>query len=176
MIQLAKESKMSILNSPETTEKILSLVSEGYYDKDIYKELKISNATFKKWKDEHTIEYKKAKAKSISIALKNAQNGLMKKLLGGVNKEETLNFQYDDDGNETLVSKQVKTKEFPPDTLAIMFTLKAGDPEKWNYAEFKRLQIDDAGSDALKELAMEAAKYSLSNYQKPPEVSDEIPQ
>ncbi|MQW21988.1 MULTISPECIES: bacteriophage terminase small subunit [unclassified Lactococcus] len=173
MIQLARESKLEILNSPETTEEILELVSEGYYDKDIYKELKISNATFKKWKDEHALDYKKAKAKSVGVALKSAENGLMKKLQGGVNREEIFNYNYDEDGNETLISKQVKTKEFPPDTLAVMFTLKAGNPEKWNYAEFKRLELDNQGNDELKDIALSLKQYRPENFQGG---GDEIPQ
>ncbi|MGL5895743.1 MAG: bacteriophage terminase small subunit [Lactococcus lactis] len=161
---MSKNSSVPILEQDKNSELIIEMVANGFYDKDIYKKLKVSNKTFQKWKTNHKEAYEKAKGERYHNLLGTAESGLVKKLTGFKQKEVIKNYKYDDDGNKILTSEIVKTKDIAPDTLAVMFALKAGDPEKWNYAEFKKLQLEEKSSDEIKDIVEQLSKYKL----KPP--------
>ncbi|MFK4936751.1 bacteriophage terminase small subunit [Lactococcus garvieae] len=162
---MAKKSVIPILEEPKNTEKILDLVANGFYDKDIYKKLKVSSKTFQKWKENHEEEYEKAKSHRYFNLLGTAESGLVKKLTGFKQKETIKTYKYTVEGEKILVGETVKTKDIAPDSLAIMFALKAGDPERWNYAEFKKLQLEEKSGNEIKDIIEQLNKYNL----KPPE-------
>ncbi len=161
---MSKKSVMPMLEDPKNTEKILELVANGFYDKDIYKKLKVSSKTFQKWKANHEADYEKAKSERYYNLLGTAESGLVKKLTGFKQKEVIKNYKYDESGEKILVGETVKTKDIPPDTLAIMFALKAGNPERWNYAEYKKLQLEEKSGNEIKDIIEHLNKYEL----KPP--------
>lgn len=163
---MSKKSSIPILEQEENTAKILEMVANGYYDKDIYKALKVSSKTFQKWKEKHQEEYEAAKGERYYNLLGTAESGLVKKLTGFKQKEVIRNYKFDDNGEKVLASETVKTKDIAPDTLAVMFSLKAGDPERWNYAEFKKLQIQEKSSDQIKDVIEQLGKYDLKEINK----------
>ena len=116
---MSKKSVMPMLEEPKNTEKILELVANGFYDKDIYKKLKVSSKTFQKWKANHEADYEKAKSERYYNLLGTAESGLVKKLTGFKQKEVIKNYKYDESGEKILVGETVKTKDIMITTVVI---------------------------------------------------------
>ena len=55
-----------------------------------------------------------------------------------------------------------------------MFVAKAGNPELWNPAEWRRLKNEEKGSDKLAEVARELSGYSLSKYKEPTQIEPPV--
>mgnify|MGYP004589011375 CR=1 FL=1 len=162
---MAKPSKIPLLNEPETKAMILKHVSEGMTDKELYKVLSVSNMTFKKWKDlpENKDDYLQAKREMYENLLSIAESGLKKKAEGLTLTEEEI--EYDGEGN--ITKRKVKNKQTAPDTLALMFIAKAGNPEVWNPSEFRRLQLEEKQGNDLKDVIKDVTTYNVRNYKEP---------
>lgn len=165
-----RPSNLSYIMTEEGTEEVLEKVREGCSDIDIYKPLHMSALTFRKWRDAHIKEYDEAKTFAQSNMLSLAESALQAKLRPRVVTETEI--LYNEDGS--IKSKRVKEKELDIDSLTAMFVAKAGNPELWNPAEWRRLKNEEKGSDKLAEVARELSGYNLSKYKEPEHIEPPV--
>lgn len=169
---MAKPSKIPMLNEPDTKAMILKHVSEGMTDQELYKILHVSNVTFKKWKDlpENQEDYFQAKKAMYDNLLSIAESGLKKKAEGLTLTEEEVEY----DGQGKVTKRKVKSKQTAPDTLALMFIAKAGNPEVWNPSEYRRLQLEEKQGNDLKDVIKDISTYDVKQYSLPENI--EVPE
>ncbi len=148
------------LNKVTTTQKILKKVENGLSDYQIYKALKVAPSTFSKWKKEHKQEYDDAKEIASLNALDLVEQHLNKKIFGGWRIKQR--YEIGEDGREKLVSYE--KQQVDPELNAIMFYLKANNPNKWNALEVAKLKQDENSNDNLRQLVQDLSKYDVKNY------------
>lgn len=161
---------LNIMNSEKVTEEIIKKIESGATDMKIYKALGTTNKTFDKWKAEHREEYDLAKENSKLIALSKVEAKLNKKVRGGWRRKER--YEVNEDGEEILVS--VERQQVDPELNAIMFWLKAHNPEIYDKVTLKRLELEEKSTAGVHELIQGLSQFDVKNYKtNEPEVAED---
>lgn len=127
--------------------------SKGLTNKDIAKNIGVSEGTFGNWITKYD-EISGALKKGRKPVVREIENALIKKAKGFEYEEQTV---YLTEGPSGSIKKQiVKHKRYsPPDTSAAIFLLKNYEPEKYrNYTELTKKQIETE----VRKLELEAEK------------------
>lgn len=148
------------LNKVSLNKKIIKKIEDGLSDYQIYKALKVAPSTFNIWKKEHEQEYNDAKEVASLNALDLVEQHLNKKIFGGWRLKQR--YEIGDDGREKLVSYE--RQQVDPELNAIMFYLKANNPNKWNALEIAKLKQDEGNIDNIRQLVQDLSKYDVKNY------------
>lgn len=148
------------LNKATLNTKIIKKIEDGLSDYQIYKALKVAPSTFNIWKKEHEQEYDDAKEVASLNALDLVEQHLNKKIFGGWRLKQR--YEIGDDGREKLVSYE--RQQVDPELNAIMFYLKANNPNKWNALEIAKLKQDENSNDSIRQLVQDLSKYDIKNY------------
>lgn len=113
-------------------EEIGAWAKEGWTEKDIAEELKISYSGFRNYKKQH-LELEGALTENKKIADAAAKGALFQKVVGQSYVKEIK--ERNEDGK--LVTVRKETVVIPPDTQAAKFWLANRDPENWKNRETK---------------------------------------
>lgn len=151
---------LNIMNSEKVTEEIIKKIESGATDMKIYKALGTTNKTFDKWKAEHQEEYDLAKENSKLIALSKVEAKLNKKVRGGWRRKER--YEVNEDGEEILVS--VERQQVDPELNAIMFWLKAHNPEIYDKVSLKRLELEEKSTAGVQDIIQGLSQFDVKNY------------
>ena len=101
----------------------------GATEKQIAKNLNITQSTFCKYKKEK-IEFSEALKKGRLELVTELRGALVKKALGGFSYSETRKTTKDESGETTTVTETI-TKVALPDVAALNLCLKNYDPDNW---------------------------------------------
>lgn len=163
-------SKIDILNSEEVTEAIIKKIESGATDMKIYKALGVTNKTFDKWKADNEEAYELAKVNANLIALGKVEAKLNKKVRGGWRRKEK--YEVNEDGEEILVS--VERQQVDPELNAIMFWLKAHNPEIYDKVSLKRLELEEKSTAGVQDIIQGLTQFDVKNYSSDePEVTED---
>lgn len=161
---------MTKLDEKEITESILKKVTAGASDLKIYRALKVSPQTFNFWKNDHQEEYDQAKTESQLSALEKVEAKLNKKVRGGWRRKER--YEVNEDGKEILVS--VERQQVDPELNAIMFWLKAHNPEIYDKVTLKRLELEEKSTAGVQDIIQGLTQFDVKNYSSDePEVTED---
>lgn len=161
---------LNIMNSEKVTEEIIKKIESGATDMKIYKALGTTNKTFDKWKAEHQEEYDLAKENSKLIALGKVEAKLNKKVRGGWRRKER--YEVNEEGEEILVS--VERQQVDPELNAIMFWLKAHNPEIYDKVSLKRLELEEKSTAGVQDIIQGLTQFDVKNYSSDePEVTED---
>lgn len=134
---LYPQRKEAVLGKYE--EKVLPRLDEigawaknGWTEKDIAEELKISYSGFRNYKKQH-LELEGVLTENKKIADNAAKGALFQKVVGQSYVKEIK--ERGEDGK--LVTVRKETVVIPPDTQAVKFWLANRDPENWKNRETK---------------------------------------
>lgn len=116
--------------------KIQGWARAGLTDKQIAKNIGVSEVTLCKWKNDCP-EFYAALQKSKEVVDYEVENALLKRALG---------YEYDEvqvkKKGDVVIERTITRKQVPPDTTAQIFWLKNRQPEKWR----DRKNIDLTGN------------------------------
>lgn len=134
---------------------------DGLTDKQIAKNLNISEDTFYEYKKKHS-EFSEVLKKGKEVVDYEVENALLKRALGYEYEEKTYETQYDEGtGNPTEKLTKRITKQVAPDTTAQIFWLKNRKPDKWR----DKQQIEHSGgiNNPFKDLSTEELRQLIKN-------------
>ncbi|KXB46616.1 hypothetical protein HMPREF3188_00691 [Tissierellia bacterium KA00581] len=103
---------------------------DGLTEKQICKNMDISNSTLSEWKLKYPVISEALKRKK-EIVDKEVENALLKSAMGFFYEEEVIVKVKDKEGNEHVTLKKVKRYEKPNSTAQI-FWLKNRQKQSWN--------------------------------------------
>jgi hypothetical protein len=121
------------------------LASTGRIDKEVAKEIGISEVTLISWKKKYP-EFAKALKKGKDKIDDQVESALYRRAVGYEHPEDKI--FYDSKRGITVVEPTIK--HYPPDTGAICFWLKNRRPEKWR--DRQELEINGDIAEVLKDI------------------------
>lgn len=139
-------------------DRIVKLRRQGYHEDQIAKTLGVGVSTFTRYKSDYEA-LRGALKKGKEVLIEDLEDTLYRKALGKIKITETKKYiKKTKNGEETRIEETVK--ELPPDTGAIIFSLKNLAPDRWKDLHestgFKELEkaMENFGSisDQLSEL------------------------
>lgn len=123
--------------SKKVVERIVELIqTDTYTIAEICQQVRISQATFHRWRDEHpdfAQAVEEAKEERMQYFVQEAKKSLLKKIQGyEATETKVVTVPQKDDPSKPIIKEQTTTKKHvAPDTAAIIFTLTNGDPTRW---------------------------------------------
>jgi len=111
-------------------DRIPKLKKQGYLDEQIARVLGVGVSTFKEYKRDHS-DLSDALKKGREELIEDLEDTLYRKALGKCTVKETKKYiEQGKDGKQRTKIEET-TKEIPPDTGALVFSLKNLAPERW---------------------------------------------
>lgn len=112
---------------PEGLLKIEGWARDGLTDEQIANNMGIATSTLYDWKNKY-LEISEALKNGKEVVDRQVENALLKRAVGCKCKE--IIEEYDPEADEIRVTRRI-TKEYPPDTTALIYWLKNRKPEQW---------------------------------------------